>query len=94
MKNLFERITKASGEQWFGFVGLSFLASLCCVPIMAITADHKVRCYYLQTYATGAGIAYTIRQDVDWKDDAQAYTSPNSEDTLEVFATLKQCTGN
>ncbi len=91
MNNLLNRIMNADGVQWFGFVTLLFFAAICWMILAAITADHKVRCYYLHSQHTNAGIAYRIMSDVDWMEDRMAYTTADGNEALEVISGLKQC---
>lgn len=91
MKDLFGRIVKASGEQWFGFIVICFCASLAVIIIKLWTADHIVRCYYTKTEMTNAGIAYKVMGDVDWMEDIKSYTTPDGDKALSVLSELKQC---
>jgi hypothetical protein len=94
MKDFFYNITRASGEQWFGFVVLTFCMGAAIVGITALASDHKVRCYYMQSYSTDAGIAYKIISDIDWGEDRTAFTTSDQDKMLEVISGLKQCAGN
>lgn len=91
MKDQIKRILNARGEAWFGFILLCFSAALAVSVILFITADHKVRCYYLKSNHTSAGISYKVISDIDWGEDVMAFTSPDPEKTLLVIGDLKQC---
>lgn len=84
-------IANASGESWSGFGFLCLLFSLITLIGVAIASDHKVRCYYLQTTMTEAGLAYKIKSDINWQFDEAAFSSNDENKTLEVIQTLKQC---
>lgn len=94
MKLLLHRITTATGEQWFGFIMLVFFFGCVCAGLIAITADHKIRCYYLETKRTDSGLAHMIKQDIDWGQDNIAFSSNSAANTLMVYSSLKQCAGN
>lgn len=91
IKEWFEGVLNASGESWFGFIILCFIASLAVVIINLAAQDHKVRCYYLKTSSTQAGLAYKVMADVDWSADNVSFSSSNAKETLNVMADLKQC---
>ena len=91
MKDLFNRILRADGEQWFLFCVLCFVVAIGVTIITALNADHVVRCYYPQTSTTNAGIAYKIKGDIDWANDITAFTTPDGDKALSVLADLKMC---
>lgn len=91
LKKQLIKIANAGRDSWFGFVLINALAGLVVIVGIAISSDHKVRCYYLQTTYTQAGLAYQIMSDMDWKDDGTAFSSSDEDKTLEVILTLKQC---
>ena len=86
-----ERIMGASGEQWFGFTLLVFFAAILSVIVTMMASDHKVRCYYMQTEMTNAGIAYKIMADIDWSGDMKSFTSGDADKVLEVISGMNQC---
>ncbi len=89
-------IIKHKVEYWnwetsFGCLFLLFLAVLVFIFFKVATADKMVRCYYLGSSYSEAGIAYQIRSDIDYADDLIAFTSPDYKVTMSVFNQLPKC---
>lgn len=91
MEDFIKGVTRAGGEQWMGFIFLLALSSLLFTGVYALTSDHSVRCYYLKTTSTQAGLSYQIRSDIDWAEDKTAFASADEDKTLSVLSSLKQC---
>ena len=79
------------GESWFGLLLWMGIAGIMLIFFNLITADKMVRCYYLSSFATDAGVAYMIRADIDYSDDSLAFSSHDYKATMEVFGKLPQC---
>lgn len=84
-------IANANGDSWFGCILISLFICLLVISVIAITSDHKVSCYYMETTSTQSGLAYKIMSDINWQEDGMAFSSNNENKTLEVIKTLKQC---
>lgn len=91
MKDLLNRITRADGEQWFGFIVWYLCFAVACTLVKTINADHVVRCYYMNTENTNAGIAYKVMGDIDWMEDVNSFTTPDGDKALSVISNMKQC---
>ena len=91
MKKLIERIAGLDFDGWMLLIVMSTAVFGICLLIALCTADHKVRCYYLQTEMTNSGLAYKIMNDIDWATDTIAYASNDGDKTLKVISTMKQC---
>ena len=91
IKGQIKKIFNASGESWFDFIILCFAACIAMLIINLAAQDHKVRCYYLSTVPTSAGLAYKVMSDIDWSKDKTAFSSHDEEKTLKVIKDLKQC---
>lgn len=79
------------GDSWFGLLLWLLLAGILFVLLSLVTADKMVRCYYLQSSYTSAGISYQIKSDIDYATDMTAFSSPKYKETMEVFKALPQC---
>lgn len=91
MKDLLIKIARANGEQWFGFIVLCLCFAATCTLVRIWTADHIIRCYYMKTEMTNAGIAYKIMGDVDWMEDIKSFTTPDADKAISVISNMKQC---
>ncbi len=98
MKDLLNSITNvvrslgnASGEQWLGFLCLSAFSFCMVIALIAMTSDHKIRCYYFETKATVAGLAYLVKSDVNWSEDLIAFSSPDPTETASFMKGELQC---
>lgn len=86
-----DRIISADAEQWLGFIGLIIIIGSTTIALTAITADHKVRCYYPSTISTSAGLAYKVISDIDWAEDRTAFSSSDPKETSAFMEGLLQC---
>ena len=79
------------GESWFGLLLWMGIAGIMLIVFNLITADKMVRCYYLSSVGTSAGVSYKIIADIDYADDPTAFSSHDHKATMEVFGKLPQC---
>ena len=91
IKEQIRYILNAGGMQWLGFLLIASLFSMMTIGVIALSSDHKVRCYYLKTYTGSVGLVYKIVGDVDWSEDFTAFGGDDEDKVLAVFTTLKQC---
>ena len=91
MKEFLNGIVRVTGDQWFGFLVICFCAAVSVLVINLAYQDHKVRCYYMKTYSTNAGLAYQVMGDVDWSEDIKSFSTPDPDKALSVIGNLKQC---
>lgn len=85
MKNFINGIIDANGEQWIGFIALSFIASLLTIAAFAISQDHEVECQYMKSYGENGVTHYRVMNQVNWAGDSVAFSSINPDKTLSLF---------
>jgi hypothetical protein len=85
------KVERWDGESWFGLLLWLLFAGILFVFLSLATTDKMVRCYYLESSYTSAGILYEIKSDIDYAPDMTAFSSPKYKETMEVFKTLPQC---
>jgi len=88
MKEFVNGILGASGEQWAGFIVLSFLASMLALTVIAVSSDHKIECQYMSAYGVDGITQYRIMNQVNWMGDTKAFSSVDANETLAVFSTI------
>jgi len=89
MKNLFDRIIAADGEQWLGFTVLCMVFIVMWATTMSIVADHRIRGYYVQSSAHNSAITYIVKGEVNWGEDKRVYITPDGDKALEVLEKLR-----
>lgn len=85
------KVERWDGESWFGLLLWMAFAGVLFVLFNLVTADKTVRCYYLHSTYTSAGISYQIKADIDYLDDTTAFSSADHNITMSVFEKLAQC---
>ena len=60
-------------EKGFALLCVIAAAILLGITVKALTADHKVRYYYLTTYVTTGASTPRIIADIDWQADESIY---------------------
>lgn len=85
------KVERWDSDSWFGLLIWLGISGIMLIFFNFLTADKMVRCYYLSSVSTSAGIAYKIRADIDYSDDPLAFSSGDYKATMEVFKELPQC---
>ena len=78
-------------ETAFLFLLWSAFVVLLCLFTMFVIADKKVRCYYLGSAMSAAGMAYQIKADINWLADDTVFSSPDYKATMAVYDKLPYC---
>lgn len=91
MREFINGIIRADGEQWAGFIFLSFIGFTLFLAAVALSSDHKVRCYYPKIERSNIGVEYLIMGDINWAEDIRSVSFTNSEEQLEALNQLDVC---
>lgn len=86
--------TNPSAQECVMVLIVCFFAALSILFITMLAQDHIVRCYYMKTNITDAGLAYTVMGDINWADDVVSFSTYDANKTLDVISKLKQCAAN
>jgi hypothetical protein len=84
-------INYSDGEDWLARILLIGVALLFLLVVRAITADHSVRCHYLETYSLYGVPVHAIKGDIDWGEDKIIVAFSDLEQSQLELAKLKQC---
>lgn len=84
-----DKLKRATWEDVFMFLFCTLLTGAIVFLGLVVISDHSVKGYYLATEPTQAGVAYQVKADIPYQEDPVAFSSPDPNSALNVYAILQ-----